>query len=261
MDLRLLILVSGLGLIYTLGSCKQDKWPCVDGSGAVVTETRDISDFTGVSNEMEALVYITQGAEFDVHIDAQENLMEEIKTRLNGNILEIYSEHCIDEGEAIKVYVTLPVLTSIDISGSGSVFTVGVINCASLNIDVSGSGSFTAIDSINADMVDMDISGSGSMSIQTYLSGISADISGSGTVTLSGSGNTLNLDISGSGKMLTFGFLSHEAFIEISGSGDIELNTLDLIDGEINGSGDVYYKNTPIINVDISGSGSLIHVP
>lgn len=261
MDLRLVILVSGLGLIYTLSSCGREKWPCVDGSGPVTTETREISGFTGISNEMEAIVYITQGAEFDVHIEAQENLMGEIKTALSGSTLEIYSEHCIDEGEPVKVYVTLPTLTSIDISGSGSVFTQSVINTASLNIDISGSGSFTAVDSINADMIDMDISGSGSMQILSYVTSVSADISGSGSVTLSGEGSTLNLEISGSGEMLTFGFLSHDAYVEISGSGDIELNALDLIDGEVNGSGDIYYKNSPIINVDISGSGSLIHIP
>lgn len=128
MDLRLVILVSGLGLIYTLSSCGREKWPCVDGSGPVTTETREISGFTGISNEMEAIVYITQGAEFDVYIEAQENLMGEIKTALSGSTLEIYSEHCIDEGEPVKVYVTLPILTSIDISGSGSVFTQSVIN-------------------------------------------------------------------------------------------------------------------------------------
>ena len=89
MDLRLVILVSGLGLIYTLSSCGREKWPCVDGSGPVTTETREISGFTAISNEMEAIVYITQGAEFDVYIEAQENLMGEIKTALSGGTLEI----------------------------------------------------------------------------------------------------------------------------------------------------------------------------
>ena len=61
--------------------------------------------------------------------------------------------------------------------------------------------------------------------------------------------------------MLTFGFLVTNAYVEVSGSGNIEVNATDLIDGDISGSGDIYYKNSPIINVDISGSGSLIHVP
>lgn len=61
--------------------------------------------------------------------------------------------------------------------------------------------------------------------------------------------------------MATFGFLVNSAYVEVSGSGNIELNATDLIDGEINGSGDIYYKNSPVINVEISGSGSLIHIP
>jgi hypothetical protein len=261
MQSKWITLIAATGLMFTLASCGREKWPCVDGTGPVISETRSVSGFTGISNEMEAIVYVSQGPEYSVRIDAQSNLMNEIRTALAGSTLEIYSEHCIDGGEPVIVYVTMPNISSIDVSGSGSVFTETPISTSSLNVDVSGSGSFNAVDSIVAGVIDLDISGSGTMNIFAITATLSADISGSGSITLSGSGNTVNQEISGSGRMLTFGFLVTNAYVEVSGSGNIEVNATDLIDGDISGSGDIYYKNSPIINVDISGSGSLIHVP
>lgn len=261
MRLQFIKLIACSVFIITLGSCGREKWPCIDGVGPVVTETRSVSGFTEISNEMEAVLYITQGPEYSVRIEAQQNILDQVKTALSGSTLEIYSEHCIDKGEPVNVYITLPVLTVLDISGSGSAFTQSNFSGASLNIDISGSGSFTSTDSITVGVLDMDISGSGSLNLLAFVTTASADISGSGSVTLSGSGSTISQDISGSGKMATFGFLVNSAYVEVSGSGNIELNATDLIDGEINGSGDIYYKNSPVINVEISGSGSLIHIP
>lgn len=250
-----------LGVIITLASCGKDKWPCVDGKGEVITESRDKSGFTEISNEIEATVYITQGAEFAVTVEAQSNLIQEVVTRVTGNTLEIYSEHCIGSGEPVIVRVTLPVLSAVDVSGSGAVFVQSAFNTSSFAIDVSGSGSLTGIDSIFAGDVQLDVSGSGSINMILATTSVTADISGSGSITLGGYGSSINQEISGSGKMHNYGFLVANAYVSISGSGNLELNATDLIDGDISGSGDIYYKNTPVINVDISGSGSLIHIP
>jgi hypothetical protein len=246
--------------ILMLSSCGGDKWPCVNGHGDSVTETRSLNGFTGVSNEMEATVYITQGAEFEVRIEGQQNVLDDITTKVSGSELEIYSEHCINDALPVIVYVTMPTITSLNVSGSGNMFTQNKINTTEMDIDISGSGTFTAIDTIIALNIDMQISGSGDMNLIADAPLVTSDISGSGNVSISGNGATTSTQISGSGQIHSFYFYVGTSNVDISGSGNVEINATDMIEGSISGSGNLYYKNSPIINMSVSGSGEIIHV-
>ncbi|MBC8048346.1 MAG: DUF2807 domain-containing protein [Fimbriimonadaceae bacterium] len=254
----LLTLISAL--IIPASSCRDGKWPCVNGSGESISEVRSVSGFTGVTSEIEATVYVTQGSEFEVRIEAQQNVLDQIRTNVSGNDLEISSERCINNSDPVKIYITMPVVNSLAISGSGSLITQNKITTGDMDIDISGSGEFTSVDSIIASDISMDISGSGNMDLIANAPVLSADISGSGDVTIAGYGSSLDLNISGSGEMHTFNFHVLTSDVKISGSGDLEINAMDKIEGSISGSGDLYYKNSPIINISVSGSGEIIHV-
>lgn len=237
-----------------------EKWPCVNGSGDSVSEERTVSGFTGVSNELEGNVYILQASEFSVRIEAQQNVIDQIKTTISGDDLEISSERCINNSLPVNIYISMPLVNSLEVSGSGSLILQNKINTDDIDIDISGSGDFTTIDSVVASSIDMDISGSGSMNIIAKTTALSADISGSGDVTVKGTGTTFNADISGSGEIHAFDFTVLNASMGVSGSGNTELNASSTIDGHISGSGDLYYKGTPAINISVSGSGEIIHV-
>lgn len=260
-QLKLKIYLPVLAAIsLTITSCSDGKWPCVNGSGETVSQMRALSGFTGISADMEATVYVTQDSFFYVRIEAQQNVLDQIRTNISGNDLEISSERCINNSNPVKIYITLPVVHSLDMSGSGNMYTQNKISTTELDIDISGSGEFVALDTINASNISMDISGSGNMNLIANAPEVSTDISGSGNVTISGSGNNLDMDISGSGEMHTFNFYALTSDVEVSGSGDVELNIENEIEGSISGSGDLYYKNSPVINISVSGSGQLIHV-
>ncbi|MBC8173758.1 MAG: DUF2807 domain-containing protein [Chitinophagales bacterium] len=247
-------------LLFLFSACGDEKWPCVNGSGAVVTEFRSVSGFTGVSSEMEATIYITQGSEYEVRIEAQQDVINDIRTNLSGGELEISSEHCINHSLPVNVYLTMPSINSLSTSGSGNMFVLTKLTTGSIDIDISGSGEFTTLDSIIASSIDMNISGSGGMNVIADAPLVSTDISGSGDVTISGLGSNLDMDISGSGEIHTLYFQVLTCDLKISGSGDVEVNAMDMIEGSISGSGNLYYKNSPIINVSVSGSGDIIHV-
>ncbi len=242
-----------------LSACGE-KWPCINGKGDIVSENRALSGFTEINSEIEATVYITQGAEFDLRIEAQQNILDNIETDVSGNALEIHADHCMNNSEQIKIYVTLPVVTALDLSGSGAIIIQNKLNSPSLDLNVSGSGEITGLDSLITGSINLDISGSGNIQVIANTPILDASISGSGNLNLSGVGSTLNIDISGSGNYNGFYFTILTADIKVSGSGKVETNVASTLDVDISGSGDIYYKGTPAVTAEISGSGQLIHV-
>ncbi|MBA2423002.1 MAG: DUF2807 domain-containing protein [Chitinophagales bacterium] len=261
-----LIAVMAISIIFL--SCKKDGWHCKNGKGSIQTEIRNISGFTAIKNESEAELYITQGQTYEVRVEAQENLLEEIVAETKGDELQIYSQHCLNNHDPIKVYVTLPVLSRVIIDGSGFAVNTNKITGNSLSLTVSGSGYYQSMDSIIVTDVDMSISGSGKIDFLGEALTTTTVVSGSGNITLNGpelvsdslQGSTLNLTISGSGSILGFNYPVQNCHFTISGSGHGEVNVSTLLDGTLSGSGSLMYKGNPIVNVTTSGSGSVIHV-
>ena len=71
-----------------LSSCYIDGWNRgISGNGNVVEEDRSVSGFTGVHVSSGIDVYLSEGNDFEVIVEADENLMEVILTEKQGNIL------------------------------------------------------------------------------------------------------------------------------------------------------------------------------
>lgn len=255
-------------LAIAFSSCKKDGWPCKNGNGAVQTEFRSLSGFTQIDNEMDAEIYVSQGAEYEIKVVAQQNLQEEIMTVLKGDELQIYSKHCINKHEPIQIYITLPVITKIDISGSGFATTTGNISSNALSLVVSGSGYFQVQDSIFTDNIDLTVSGSGKIDYVGESRTANAVISGSGNITMSGRGyasdtglqSMLDLTVSGSGSIMAFNYPVEVCHFTISGSGLGQVNVSTLLQGTISGSGNLQYMGNPQLDVTVGGSGSVVHV-
>ncbi|NOQ73421.1 MAG: hypothetical protein GQ574_15555 [Crocinitomix sp.] len=227
-------------LLFATG-CKKGGVFCYQPDGNVVTQEREHTDFSKISLEMAADLYVTQGDEYSVSIEASNNLMEIIETKVSGTTLEIDLKKgkCIKNNYDVKVYITLPELKDLSISGSGDVFIPNKMTSDDLELDISGSGSLE-IDSLFVNHVEMVISGSGDVML-TAMDTI----------------ETETIDISGSGEVRAFNVPSKTVEIRVSGSGECEVYAIDRLDVNISGSGDVTYKGNPIIDQRISGSGSI----
>lgn len=263
----------GLMLILSLvtiafASCKKDGWPCKNGDGAIQTEFRSINGFTRIDNEMEAEVYVSQGTEYEVKIVAQQNLLEEVVTEMDGDELQIWSKHCLNKHDPIKIYVTLPTLTQLDVSGSGLAVLDGNITSNSLSLVVSGSGYMQVLDTLFTDNVQLTVSGSGKIDYFGESRAANAVISGSGNITMIGKGyasdtglqSTLSLTVSGSGAIMAYAYPVEVCYFTISGSGLGQVNVSTLLQGTISGSGSLMYMGNPQLDVTIGGSGSVVHV-
>lgn len=210
----------------------------IHGSGHVVTEERDVERFSTLVLEGEGEVRFTQSSKTRLEIEAEDNLIDELITRVNGDSLVIKTRDgvILDPTKPILYHVGAKDLRSIRVQGSAS-FDADELETDSLHIDISGSGKLT-IDELDAQSV-------------------STEISGSGSVRLGGKVRTQRIDISGSGTYRGRTLESKDARVDVSGSGKVEVFATNTLKVEISGSGDVGVRGKPKTTADISGSGDI----
>lgn len=224
-----------LSFFLILNSC--DVIDCERGNGVTVRETLKPSGFDEIRLTITADVYLTQGDEFLVEVEGEENIIDLIDEDVRRDQWTIRFERCVRRHEKLAFYITLPELRAVSVSGSGEIVGETPFEVDNLDLSISGSGD-----------IDLDVEGSA----------IDAGISGSGKIYLEGIVNNLNMAISGSGDLRAFNLETDNAEIRISGSGDAEVFVNNFLEVVISGSGDVYYKGSPGLDVRTSGSGQVI---
>lgn len=225
-----------LALVLTTFSCEA-QWSKVKGEGPIVTKTLDIDDFHHLGLGISADVILTQGSTQEVKIKAQQNIIDNIKTKVKGNSWSINFHDNASDYKDITIFITLPTLESISIGGSGNISSTNTFD--------------------NSQNMDISIGGSGDVSLDLRAKDVDISIGGSGKVALKGDGDDLSISIGGSGDVLAFDFPVKNCAVSSAGSGDIDLNVSDKLDVSLVGSGDVTYKGNPKVKSSIVGSGDV----
>lgn len=188
----------------------------VSGSGQLESETREVSGFTGIELSGNGEVTIEQGNTESLTIEADDNLLPVLTSEVENSVLRLGTKPrtTVRTRNPIRYRVTLQDLTSIELSGSGSVSAANLRTDA-LQVDISGSGTMDLAGSANEQEVE--VSGSGAYDAAELRSQtVGVDISGSGKATVTAS-EQLRVDISGSGTVTYSG--DPEIDQSISGSG------------------------------------------
>ncbi|OFY09350.1 MAG: hypothetical protein A2W93_06975 [Bacteroidetes bacterium GWF2_43_63] len=211
----------------------------IEGNCNVITVHRNTGQFTAVESSGSLDVKIIRDTACFVEIEGEENLIPYIDTEVHDGtlIIDVAHRRNLDPNYPIVVYVHVPDLESIELSGSGSIES----------------------DSLSAQHMDVRLSGSGDISLQLVANTVDATISGSGDINLSGSATSADFKISGSGDIHAYTFPVSECMADISGSGSMYLTVSDLLDVVISGSGNVHYYGTAAVSVNVLGSGQVIH--
>jgi Putative auto-transporter adhesin, head GIN domain len=213
MHLKLSVTVSLL--ILALVSC---TFAQTRGSGKIISESRDVSGFTGIALESTGDITITQGESESLSIETDDNLLPLLTSKVENGVLVLSTQDntYLEPSQGIRYTITVKSLENLEISGSG-------------NIDANN----LALDSL------------------------SVEISGSGNIRLSGKVNSQSVDISGSGDYNGCDLQSSGSSVSISGSGDIRVAATDTLSIDISGAGDVTYLGNPEVSQDISGVGDI----
>jgi hypothetical protein len=228
---------------FPFGGCVFDfgEGGAVPGSGVVKTESRQVPAFTALSIAYPVEVVIHQGDAQSVSVEAEDNLLPQLATRVSGSTLYIEnSEHNrvrrVNPSKPVRITLTVTDLHALDASSAGTVNLDG-LQTESLDISASGAGKLT--------LSKLDVSS------------LSVDLSGAGNVEASGSAGTINLGISGLGNFLGGDLAAQSASVDISGAGSATLWLKNELSADISGLGSVNYYGSPKVSKDISGLGSV----
>ncbi len=205
-------------------------------------QVRDVPSFSGVALKIPGTVYLSQEGPQSVRVVANEPVLEELVTEVKNNTLVIRFKNnnlfrrSFNYGK-IQVYITVPDIEALSISGSGSI-EGSTIKSQNINLTISGSGGIS-VSNLNSERV-------------------KAIVSGSGTVWVNeGIANEFSSTISGSGSIKAGDFETAIANITISGSGNCTINAQKSLKARVTGSGDIAYKGSPQLDTNITGSGRI----
>ncbi len=210
----------------------------VVGSGNVTKETRTVTGFHSVELTSSADVVITQGDTEGVVIEAEDNLIPLIETKVENGTLRIgFTKH-----EEIRSTKRM------------------VVNVSAKNMDaiqLAGSGNVTS-KSLTADHFSAKIAGSGNLGVDHLETGaLAVSIPGSGNVKLAGKAARQTVEVAGSGDYEGAALKTGAATVSVTGSGDCEVAASETLDVNSSGSGDVSYYGKPKVTKHVTGSGDV----
>ena len=243
-------------LALTLSACS-----VVRGSGAVVSETREVSGFTKVLLAGSGEVILTQGDEESLQVEAEDNLLAYLNSEVHNGTLVLGAQAgfrmiSLWPTKPIKYYVTVKDIEAITLAGSGDIFTEKV-ETSRLDVNLYGSGNIR-LDELVAQDVEVSLTGSGSIQVGALTADeVTTTISGSGACVLEGGAAQQKLRITGSGDYQAKELESRAAEVTVSGSGSSTVWVTESLQVQITGSGDVSYYGSPQVNERVTGSGSV----
>jgi hypothetical protein len=223
-------------MAFLFSSCNK-----INGEGPVVTETRDISGFTGIDMAISGVVQLTPDSIYSLEIQAQKNILDVIETSVINGTLQIGLKRntSIRSFRQIRVLIHTPAVSTLSVSGSADIYTDKPLHSDNLQLSISGSGS-VSISQLQCSSLQSAISGSGSIAVGK------------------GIADNEEIHISGSGKVDLSEVAAQHVTVHSSGSGNVKVNAVQTIDAHISGSGNIYYQGNPRITIHVSGSGKLI---
>ena len=210
------------------------------GSGNIVAETRTVTAFKSISVDYPAQVFITQGAAESVKVEADDDFLPGLQTRVRNNKLEIFYKvedgNRINPTKPVKITIVVKDLQEVDFESAGEL----------------------SIDGLETDELDISVSGAGNLKLNDItVKDLSVVLSGAGSMTASGTADSLNVIISGFGSFNGKDLHSQTADIDLSGAGSATVWVDDQLDATISGAGSVNYYGSPEVTKQISGVGSV----
>ena len=209
----------------------------VYGNKKVVTRERQARDFTGIRVSTGIDVYLRQGNNPKLTVEADENLHEYIITENRNDVLHVYTDANIRSAERKRVYVTMKDITSVGTSSAGDVIGETPVKTESLRLSASSAGN---------------------IKLEVYADRIKADISSSGDITLSGEADILEASLSSAGDLNAFNLTVREADISASSAGDADITVQEKLTARASSAGDINYRGNPkYIDAHSSSAGGI----
>ncbi len=139
--------------------------PGEPGSGNVITQTRSVGEVLAIRVDYPAEVIVTQGDKQSIQVEAEDNLLADLKTEVRNDALEIFYESNdgshVNPTKPVKITIMVKDLKELDLTSAGEVIIEG-LKTAELNLSLSGAGN-TKLEEVSLQILSVNLSGAGSM--------------------------------------------------------------------------------------------------
>ncbi len=206
------------------------------GNGNVVTDTRGVSDeFTRVSASEGLMVYVTQSDDFAIEVEADENIIDLIRTDIKNGKLRIHAEENI--GRATKnIYVSLPKITELHASSGSHLETKNTVRSNELTVD----GSSGAI--LDVDLIAQELE---------------IDASSGANLGIAGTANNADVDVSSGGNINAKDLETKTCTADASSGGNVKIQVSKSLMADASSGGNISYSGDPTVEKKKSVSGSV----
>jgi len=212
--------------------------PSLKGNGNIVEETRKVREFDEIKVSRGMNVYISQGNETKIVVKADENLLDAIETRIEGNTLKVTAKQNIRRATTKKVYVTTPNISKIRSSAGSNVFSETALKSEELNL-ASSAGSNMKLEVI-ADKLTASVSSGSNMKLEGKVKSFSGKAS---------SGSNLKAE-----EMNT-----KNCKVDVSSGANIWITAKNNFEAHASSGGNIFYYGDPeTTDIEKSSGGNVI---
>jgi hypothetical protein len=219
--------------LIVLASCRYTT-----GSGNIITEKRSVGSFSGISAGGAFEVEVKIGPATDITVEADDNIMKYIETKVSGNILNIRTQDLHNYSDVhMKIYITTPYLNSVRTSASAEVKVIDMLT---------GTGRL----SFNA-------SSSGSIVAEVDAPEIETDASSGATISLRGKTRTYKAEASSGADIKTWDLLSENTTVNASSGANAKVHASLNLNATASSGGSVNYHGAATVTRSVSSGGSV----
>lgn len=226
------IIVAVVALLFS--SCKQ-VFEGIKGNGNVQTEQRKISEpFTKISVSRGLEVIVEQGDVVKVEVEADENLLKHITTKVENGTLVISSDENIYSAEKEVVRVTMPTIEGLETSSGSNLSSASALKGSKMYVK-SSSGS--------------------EIDVTAEFDTISSESTSGSNITLSGKALKFTSASSSGSEIEAGNLLANEVVSQSTSGSSTNVNPRVSLNAKASSGSSIEYTNTPktIVKEETSG--------
>jgi hypothetical protein len=227
--------------VLVISACNLN-YQVAQGSGRIISETRQVSGFEAVHISGIGELSITQGKEESIRVEAEDNLMPQIKIEVRSRTLFITlqdNERFVFPNRVPKYYLTFKQLNRIEAEGAASI-EGGELDMEIFEIRNDGAGRLKI----------------GPIKAKSLI----VTVNGASRQELSGKVDEQKILINGVGVYKADELESDKAVVQINGAGQAKVWVNEILDAVIIGAGVIQYKGNPSGERTINGVGTISEV-
>ena len=230
-------IILAISAALILSGC-MNLYPGKKGNGNVVTEDRNVSEnFTEVKASAGMDVFLTEGSENKIVVEADENLLSMIKTEVRDGKLEITSTGNIGFYKSKKVHVTYVELNNIEASSGSEIVGNSVIRSERLSLK-SNSGA--------------------EIKVEVFSKELTAKASSGADIEVSGKASSFIAEASSGSELDAKKLLTINCTAKASSGADISVTVKERLETQVSSGGDISYYGNPVsVDSNKSSSGSV----